>query len=85
MDKPPAILSKVATAKAVEHFARADRVFAVRASVWDQDPWLLATPAGTVDLRTGRLRDAMQADYITKQTSVPPAPTADCSVVEELS
>jgi putative DNA primase/helicase len=78
MEKPSAAIGKAATAGAVERFARADRAFAVTASQWDRDPWLLGTPAGTVDLRTGRLREAMPTDYITKATSVPPAPTADC-------
>ena len=41
---------------------------------WDADPWLLGTPGGTVDLRTGTLRPARPLDYITKQTAVTPAP-----------
>lgn len=53
-------LSKAAHAAAVERFARADRAFAVTSAIWDQDPFLLGTPAGTVDLRTGRLRPAVQ-------------------------
>jgi putative DNA primase/helicase len=73
-------LSKAATASAVEKFCRADRAFAVTHEMWDRDPWLLGTPNGTVDLRTGILREAMQADFITKATSVAPASTADCPV-----
>src|SRR6185369_7728649 len=57
------------TAEAVEKFAQADRAFAVTAEIWDRDPWLLGTPAGTVDLRTGKFRPARQDDYITKITS----------------
>ena len=30
------------------------------------DPWLLGTAKGTVDLRTGELREPRQSDYITK-------------------
>jgi P4 family phage/plasmid primase-like protien len=41
---------------------------------WDADPLLLGTPQGTVDLRTGELRPARQADFITKCTAVAPAP-----------
>ena len=36
---------------------------------WDRDPWLLGTPGGTVDLRTGMLRPASPDDGITKVTS----------------
>ncbi len=76
--KIKAILGKASTAAAVERFAKADRAFAVTAAIWDRDPFLLGTPAGTVDLRTGRLRPAMQSDFITKQTSVVAADTPDC-------
>ncbi len=69
---------KAAFSSAVERFARADRVFAVTAEVWDRDPLLLGTPAGTVDLRTGELRPAKPEDAITKSTAVAPADTAEC-------
>jgi putative DNA primase/helicase len=49
------------------------RRFAVTSEIWDQDPWLLGTPAGTVDLRDGSLRTSDQGDHITKRTSVAPA------------
>ena len=73
-DKDRPKISKANFAAAVERFAQADRVFAVTASTWDRDPWLLGTPAGTVDLRTGVLREADRADYITLQTACMPAP-----------
>jgi putative DNA primase/helicase len=50
------ITSKAAFAGNVERFARADRAFAVTSEIWDSDEYLLGTPAGTVDLRTGELR-----------------------------
>jgi hypothetical protein len=43
---------------------RTDRAFAVTSAIWDQDPFLLGAPGGTVDLRTGQLRPAMQTDFI---------------------
>ena len=43
---------------------------------WDSDPWLLGCPNGTLDLRTGKLREARREDYITKQISVPFDPAA---------
>jgi P4 family phage/plasmid primase-like protien len=62
----------------VERLAQADRAFAVTSETWDADPWLLATPGGTVELRTGELRPARQGDFITKTTAVAPSETADC-------
>jgi hypothetical protein len=71
-------LAKASTTAAVERFAQSDRIFAVTSEIWDRDPFLLGTPAGTVDLRTGNLGPAVQSDYITKMTAVAPAGTADC-------
>lgn len=65
-------LASAATVAAVERMARADRRLAVRVEDFDADPWLLATPGGTVDLRTGELRDADRSDMITKVTAVGP-------------
>jgi putative DNA primase/helicase len=67
-------LAKAATAAAVERFAQADPAFAVTSETWDADPFLLGTPAGVVDLRTGSLRRARRENYITRQTSVAPDP-----------
>src|SRR6516165_5444284 len=72
------IASKAAFAGNVEKFARADRAFAVTSDIWDSDGYLLGTPAGSVDLRTGELREAQPDDFITKATAVAPAETADC-------
>jgi len=72
-----ATLSKASTASAVERFAQADRAFAVTSEIWDADRYLLDTPAGVVDLRTGTLRPALREDYLTKLTVVAPACTSD--------
>ncbi len=72
-DKDRVKVSKAAFAAAVERFAQSDRAFAVTADTWDTDPWLLGTPDGAVDLRTGALREAKRDDLITKRTSVVPA------------
>ena len=77
-DKLRYATSRVSFSGGVERFARCDPVFAVTAEVWDNDPWLLGTPGGTVDLRTGELRPAQQTDLITKATAVAPAQAADC-------
>lgn len=59
---------------AVEKLARSDRRLAATIEQWDADPWLLATPGGTVNLKTGEMRPARREDYCTKQTCVAPAP-----------
>jgi putative DNA primase/helicase len=69
---------KISFAGGVEKFARSDRTFAVTSETWDRDPFLLGTPAGTVDLRTGKLREPDPRDGITKVTAVAPADTGDC-------
>jgi len=66
------ITHKTAFASGVERFAKVDPKIAVTIEYWDADPWLLGTPAGTVDLRTGLLRDSLQDDGITKSTAVAP-------------
>lgn len=66
-------IGRASFAGGVERFARADRKFAVTADVFDRDPWLLGTPSGTIDLRTGVLHPPSRDDYITKSTSVAPA------------
>jgi putative DNA primase/helicase len=58
---------------AVERLARSDRRIAAAIEQFDADPWLLATPGGVVDLKTGELRPAGREYYCTKQTSVTPA------------
>ena len=74
----PTSLAKAATAAAVERFAQADPALAVTAALWDSDPWLLGTPGGTVDLRTGSLRPSNREDYITRLTAVTPADVPEC-------
>lgn len=76
---PPALQTKLASGKtvaAVEKLARADRRHAATAQQWDADPWLLNTPGGIVDLRTGRLGPHDPTHHMTKLTAV--APGGDC-------
>jgi putative DNA primase/helicase len=56
----------------VEKFAQASRTFAVEGERFDRDNYLLNTPAGTIDLRTGLTRPHDQADMITKCTTAAP-------------
>ena len=69
----PKLAPMIASAKsvaAVERLARADRRIAATVDQWDSDPWLLNTPDGVIDLRSGRRREHRQSDYMTKITSV---------------
>jgi putative DNA primase/helicase len=77
-DGQPPSIRKTAFASGVERFARVDRIFAVTSEHWDRDPFLLGTPDGTVDLRTGVLRPADPADKISRLTAIAPAETPDC-------
>ena len=54
----------------IEGFARGD--LSRGTDGWDADPWVLNTPGGTVDLRTGTLRPAVAGDYCTKMTTATP-------------
>ena len=63
------------TVYGVTNLARADRKLAATVAQWDADPWLLSTPAGTVDLRSGALRPHSAENYITKITGVAPDPS----------
>ena len=69
---------RVSFAGGVERFARSDRLLAVTSDHWDRNPFLLGTPDGTVDLRTGELRPPEPDDGITKITSVVPSDRSDC-------
>ena len=69
-------LASKATSAAVERLAAADRRHAATTSQWDADPWLLNTPGGTVDLRTGEIKQHRRDDYITKITAS--GPGGDC-------
>ncbi|HVX11966.1 MAG TPA: phage/plasmid primase, P4 family [Pirellulales bacterium] len=51
---------------------------AVSPAQFDQDPWLFNCPNGTVDLRTGELREHRRHDYITKLCPTEYEPAAAC-------
>jgi putative DNA primase/helicase len=71
----PKIASVIASAKtvaAVERLAKADRRLAATSEQWDADPWLLNTPNGIVNLRTGTIRPHQATDYMTKITGAAP-------------
>jgi putative DNA primase/helicase len=57
---------------AIIGLARADRRHAATVEQWDADPWLLNTPDGIVDLRTGNISQHDPEYYMTKITAVTP-------------
>ena len=74
--KVAAKLASAGTVGGVERLARADRRHAATTDEWDADPWLLNTPGGVVDLKTGRMRPHERADRMTKITTA--TPSGDC-------
>lgn len=70
--KVAAKLASAGTVGGVERLARADRRHAATTDEWDSDPWLLNTPGGVVDLKTGRKRANERADRMTKITTATP-------------
>lgn len=65
-------IASASTVAAVERLAKSDRRHAATVDQWDPDPWLLNTPGGVIDLRTGTMRRHTAAEYMTKSTAVPP-------------
>src|SRR5450759_3148406 len=67
-------LGSAKTRWAVVNMAQEHRQHRMLASKWDSDNWILNTPGGVVDLRTGNLRPfVFEQDYITRITAVAPA------------
>jgi putative DNA primase/helicase len=66
--------AKSGTAAGIVRLAGADPAMATAPSQWDSEKtaYLLATPGGTVDLRTGKFRPADPNDMISKVTAVTP-------------
>lgn len=81
--KRKSTVAKSSFAAGVERFAKTDRRIAAPSDIWNNHPWLLATPGGTVDLRTGNLRKADPSDHITMITKV--APDSECDITLWLS
>jgi P4 family phage/plasmid primase-like protien len=57
---------------AVVNYARADRRVAVSTTDFDSDPWLLNTPAGVVDLRSGEMRERKPGELLMACTTASP-------------
>lgn len=66
-------LGSSATVAAVSGLARANPASATTHEVFDADRFLVGTPEGTVDLRTGDLRQAQREDLISHRLACAPA------------
>jgi putative DNA primase/helicase len=69
-------LASARTVAAVVMLAGVDPRIAAGVEQWDADPWLLNTPGGVLDLRTGAMRRHWAEDYMTKMTAA--EPRGDC-------
>ncbi|TIL72278.1 MAG: hypothetical protein E5Y65_26050 [Mesorhizobium sp.] len=65
-------IASAKTAAAIERLAKSERGIAATVDQWDADDWLLNTPGGVVDLKTGEMREHRPEDYMTKITAVSP-------------
>jgi putative DNA primase/helicase len=74
------LIASAKTVAAVERLASTDRRIAATIAQFDSAPWLLNTPAGTIDLRTGELRKHLPSDYITKLAGGAPDPAMQTPV-----
>jgi putative DNA primase/helicase len=70
-----ASLSSATFTAGVEAFCKTDPDFALTGDELDSSNYLLNTPAGTYDLRTGLMRPHDPSDLITKMTMVAPVKT----------
>lgn len=66
------------TRAALVSLARENQLVAATLDQWDADPWLLGTPSGVVDLRTGKLQTGDPGAMITMSTVC--APGGGCSL-----
>jgi putative DNA primase/helicase len=63
---------KASVVASVEKLARRDPLLAIKGAEFDADPWLLGTPKGVADLRTGEMLAPSPTHYISKRTAVAP-------------
>ena len=70
--KIPSIRQSANLIKGVEFVSRSNTNLVTISDSWDKNPWILATPNGIVDLKTGKSRLSYQDDIVTKITSIHP-------------
>ena len=75
-DRQSTRLASNGTIQNVVKLARSAPCHATVSDNWDRDPWLLNTPGGVVDLKTGELREHDRDDLMIKMTTA--TPEGDC-------
>lgn len=75
--------NNAAGVKAMVDLARSEPGVAVPVEELDSDPWLLNVENGTIDLRSGQLREHNRLDFITKLAPVTFNPEAKCPEWEQ--
>ena len=81
VNAPPRVQNAITSGKtiaSIERMVRSDRRHAATVDQWDQDPWLLNTPSGIVDLRTRQITAHDPCRHMTKITTVGPDENTDC-------
>ncbi len=71
-DRQRSRLASNSTIQNVVKMARSTPCHASLAEDWDRDPWLLNTPDGVVNLKTGELRGHQRNDMMTRITTASP-------------
>jgi putative DNA primase/helicase len=70
--KTAKLIASARTVSSVERLGQCDPQLVAIVEQFDSDPWLLNTPGGTFDLRSGKMRSHNPNDYITKITGITP-------------
>lgn len=65
-------ISSAKTVQSVLTLLRADERLVVRAEVLDADPWVMGTPGGVIDLKTGEILSAEPMRYVSKLAAITP-------------
>jgi putative DNA primase/helicase len=65
-------ITSAKTVNALLFLAQSDPAIVVPAAQWDSDPLMINTPAGIVDLRTGKLHERNRGQYLTQISRVSP-------------
>lgn len=81
-DKPVRALLKASAVSGTERLARNLPRISTTSSEWDVNGWLLGTPGGVVDLKTGELELGKCADMNTRSTAATPIPLAEFDPVK---
>jgi putative DNA primase/helicase len=74
-------MASARTRAAVVTLAGEDERLKATIDQWDADPWILNTPGGVIDLRSGASRNHRPEDYMTKITAC--SPGGECPLWRE--